>query len=116
MPKSRFARNQRWPILKAGGNDLEKNFDSGVFEPGKARYMATVGSGNLLFLDGAGQKLVRLHTRNMTLSLAAADLPAGYSPAGSYPPIEFPWPMAVGSNGDINLATLNRGMIKLQKK
>ena len=63
-----------------------------------------------------GQKLFRLNTRNMSLSLMAADLPVGYSAVGSYPPTEFPWPMAVGPGGDIYLATLNRGVIKLQKK
>jgi hypothetical protein len=52
----------------------------------------------------------------MSLSLVAEDLPVGYSTVGGYPPIEFPWPMAVGANGDIYLATMNRGMIKLQKK
>jgi hypothetical protein len=52
----------------------------------------------------------------MSLTLVAADLPVGYSVIGSYPPVEFPWPMAVGSNGNIYLATMNRGMIKLQKK
>ena len=52
----------------------------------------------------------------MALSLVAEDLPVAYSPVGGDRPIEFPWPMAVGANGDIYLATLNRGMIKIQKK
>jgi sugar lactone lactonase YvrE len=83
---------------------------------GKPNAIGNDGNGNLLFLDGAGQKLFRLNTRNMSLTLVAADLPVGYSAIGSYPPTEFPWPMAVGSTGDIYLATMNRGMIKLQKK
>jgi sugar lactone lactonase YvrE len=83
---------------------------------GKPNAIGNDGNGNLLFLDGAGQKLFRLNTRNMSLTLVAADLPVGYSVIGSYPPVEFPWPMAVGSNGNIYLATMNRGMIKLQKK
>ena len=83
---------------------------------GKPNAIGNDGSGNLLFLDGAGQRLFRLSTRNMSLSLVAEDLPVGYSAIGSYPPTEFPWPMTVSSTGDIYLATINRGMIKLQKK
>jgi len=83
---------------------------------GKPNAIGNDGKGSLLILDGAGQKLFRLNTRNMSLALVAENLPVGYSMIGSYPPIEFPWPMAVDSTGDIYLATLNRGMIKLQKK
>ena len=83
---------------------------------GKPNAIGNDGNGSLLILDGAGQKLLRLDTRNMSLTLVAVDLPVGYSAVGGYPPIEFPWPMTVGSNGDIYLATMNRGMIKLQKK
>jgi outer membrane protein assembly factor BamB len=83
---------------------------------GRPNAVGNDGSGNLLFLDGGGQKLYRLNTRNMDLSVVAEDLPVGYSTLGSYPPTEFPWPMAVGPTGDIYLATLNRGMIILQKK
>jgi len=83
---------------------------------GRPNAIGTDGSGNLLFLDGAGQKLFRLNTTDMALSVVAKDLPVGYSTVGSYPPTEFPWPMAVDSDGSIYLATVNRGMIKLQRK
>jgi sugar lactone lactonase YvrE len=83
---------------------------------GRPNAIGNDGSGNLLFLDGGSQKLYRLNTRNMALSVVAEDLPVGYSTVGSYPPTEFPWPMAVDSTGNIYLATLNRGMIIIQKK
>jgi len=83
---------------------------------GKPNAIGNDGNGNLIILDGASQKLFRLSTKNLSLSVLAMDLPVGYSVIGSYPPVEFPWPMAVSSNGDVYIATMNRGVIKLQKK
>jgi hypothetical protein len=83
---------------------------------GKPNAIGNDGSGNLIILDGASQKLFQLNTKNLSLSVIATDLPVGYSVVGSYPPIEFPWPMAVSAKGEVYLPTINRGMIKLQKK
>jgi sugar lactone lactonase YvrE len=83
---------------------------------GKPNAIGNDGNGNLIILDGASQKLFRLSTKNLSLSVLAMDLPVSYSVIGSYPPLEFPWPMAVSSKGDVYIATMNRGVIKLQKK
>jgi DNA-binding beta-propeller fold protein YncE len=83
---------------------------------GKPNAIGNDGSGNLIILDGASQKLYRLNTKDLSLSVIATDLPVGYSVVGSYPPIEFPWPMAISSKGEVYIPTINRGMIKLQKK
>lgn len=83
---------------------------------GKPNAIGNDGSGNLIILDGASQKLFRLNTTNLSLSILAVDLPIAYSVVGSYPPLEFPWPMAVNAKGEIYIATVNRGIIKLQKK
>jgi sugar lactone lactonase YvrE len=83
---------------------------------GRPNAIGNDGSGNLIILDGASQKLFQLNTKNLSLSVIASDLPVGYSVVGSYPPVEFPWPMAVSAKGEVYLPTINRGMIKLQKK
>ena len=83
---------------------------------GKPNAIGNDGSGNLIILDGASQKLFQLNTKNLALALIATDLPVGYSVVGSYPPIEFPWPMAVTAKGEVYIATMNRGIIKLRKK
>lgn len=62
------------------------------------------------------RRLFRLNTEDLALSVIAVDLPVGYSAIGSYPLLEFPCAMAVSEKGDIYMATINRGMIKLQKK
>ena len=83
---------------------------------GKPNAIGNDGSGNLIILDGAIQKLFKLNTKNLALSVISCDLPAGYSAVGSYPPAEFPRPMAVSTKGEIYIPTLRRGTIKLQKK
>jgi len=82
---------------------------------GKPVALAADGRGNLLVLDGAGQKIVRIHLKTLSLDVLAKNVPVGYSPIGSYPPVEFPSPMVVSAQGDIYLTTADRGMIKLQK-
>jgi streptogramin lyase len=83
---------------------------------GRPNAIGNDGSGNLIILDGASQKLFHLNTKNLSLSLIASDLPVSYAVVGSYPPIEFPWPMAVSAKGEVYFPSINRGMIKLQKK
>ena len=83
---------------------------------GKPNAIGNDGKGNLIILDGASQKLFRLNTKNLSLSIVATDLPVAYSVVGSYPQFEFPWPMAVNGKGEIYIATANRGIVKLQKK
>jgi len=73
------------------------------------------GRGNLLVLDGAGQKLYRIGTQDLGISLLAANLPIRYVLTGTYPALELPWPMSVSKEGNIYLATANRGVIMLQK-
>ncbi len=82
---------------------------------GKPVALAGDGKGNLLVLDGAGQKIIRINPKTLALNLVAKDVPVGYSLIGSYPPVEFPSPMAVSSAGDIYVTTADRGLIKLEK-
>ncbi len=82
---------------------------------GKPVALAGDGKGNLLVLDGAGQKIVRINPKTLALDLIAKDVPVSYSPIGSYPVIEFPSPMTVCGKGDIYLTTANRGLIKIEK-
>jgi len=88
-------------------------FLSGVV--GKPCALNNDGAGNLLVFDGAGQRLFRIGTKNLAISIIATDLPAGYFLMGSYPPVEFPAAITVSAKGDIYLATLGRGVIKLEK-
>lgn len=88
-------------------------FLSGIV--GKPGALENDEAGNLLILDGAGQRLFRVGIKNLSISIIAANLPIGYSLVGSYPPIEFPLPMTVSEKGDIYIATINRGVIMLQK-
>jgi len=82
---------------------------------GKPGAVGDDGAGNLLVLDGASQRLFRIGTKNLAISIVAMNLPVGYGLAGSYPPVEFALPMTVNAKGDIYLATLGRGVIKLEK-
>jgi sugar lactone lactonase YvrE len=82
---------------------------------GKPGALANDGKGNLLILDGAGQKLIRVNPKTLAVSVVAANLPVQSVTVGSYPPVEFPLPMCVGTNGDIYLNTMNRGLLKLKK-
>jgi sugar lactone lactonase YvrE len=80
---------------------------------GKPGALAGDAEGGLLILDGAGRQLLRVDPTTMTVSVAAADLPIQYNTIGSYPPVEFPLPMAVNEAGEIFLSTADRGMLKL---
>ena len=51
---------------------------------GKPNAIGNDGSGNLIILDGASQKLFKLNTKNLALSVISTDLPVGYSVVGSY--------------------------------
>ena len=82
---------------------------------GKPVALADDGKENLLVLDGAGQKIIRINTKTQALDLIAKDLPVGYSCIGSYPAIMFPSPMTVCDKGDIYLTTMDRGLIRLEK-
>jgi len=83
---------------------------------GKPAALGNDGHGNLLILDGAGQKLVKVDPQTLVISTVAEKVPVGYSTIGSYPPVEFPLPMYVSEGGDIYLPTMNRGMIQLKRK
>ena len=82
---------------------------------GKPGAIANDGTGHLLILDGAGQKLIRVNPETLDVSIIAGHLPIAYATVGSYPPVEFPLPMYVTSAGDIYLTTMNRGLLKLKK-
>jgi len=82
---------------------------------GKPVALAPDGKGNLLVLDGAGQKIVRINPKTLDMDLIAKDVPVGYSPIGRYPSVEFPSPMTVCGKGDIYVTTADRGLIKIQK-
>ena len=73
------------------------------------------GGGNLLVLDGSAQKLYRIGTQDLRIALLAANLPIRYVSTGTYPALELPWPMSIGKEGNIYLATANRGVIMLRK-
>jgi DNA-binding beta-propeller fold protein YncE len=83
---------------------------------GKPTALGNDGEGNLLILDGAGTKLIRVNPKNMAISTVASSLPVGYSSFGSYPLVEIAWPMSVSARGDVYLATEGRGVIKLEKE
>lgn len=85
---------------------------SGVAKPGA---IAGDGQGNLLVLDGAGQKLVRINPKTRAMSIVAAHLPIAYATIGSYPMVEFPLSMFVDEAGDIYFNTANRGLMRLKK-
>lgn len=73
------------------------------------------GSGNLLVLDGASQKLFRIGIKDLSISVVATDLPIGYGLTGSYPSIDFGLPMTVSPEGHIYMTTKDRGLIMLQR-
>jgi len=82
---------------------------------GRPGALGNDGAGNLLVLDGAGKKLLHINTTNQAVTTIAQDLPIRYSVVGSYPYMEMPLPMAVNERGDIYLATMERGVIMLEK-
>ncbi|MCF8112176.1 MAG: SMP-30/gluconolactonase/LRE family protein [Desulfobacteraceae bacterium] len=82
---------------------------------GKPGAIGKDGSGNLLVLDGAAGKLIRVNPQTLAVSTVAGNLPVMYSSVGSYPPVEFPLPMDVSKDGDIYLPTAQRGLLKLEK-
>ncbi len=84
-------------------------------EVGKPGAIANDGQGNLLILDGAGQKLLRVNPKTRALSLVAAHLPVQYATVGSYPVVEFPAPLCVSASGDIYFNSSNRGLWRLKK-
>ena len=83
---------------------------------GKPGALTGDGQGNLLVLDGAGGRLLRIDPETLSVSMVAADLPVQYATVGSYPPVEFPLPMEVTDSGDIYLPTAKRGMLMLEKR
>ena len=82
---------------------------------GKPVALAGDGRGNLLVLDGAGQRIIRINLETRALDWIAKNVPVTYSPIGGYPPVEFPSPMTVNAEGDIYLTTADRGLIMLKK-
>jgi sugar lactone lactonase YvrE len=82
---------------------------------GKVGALIDDGAGNLLALDGASGRLFRINLKTLAISVVAENLPVGYAVLGSYPPVEFPCPMAMGPTGDIYIPTAERGLIMLQK-
>jgi sugar lactone lactonase YvrE len=83
---------------------------------GKVGALADDGAGSLLALSGSAGKLFRINPMNLALSVVAENLPIGYTVIGSYPTgVEFAAPMSVGANGDVYIATAERGVIVLRK-
>jgi len=95
----------------ASGN--KEVFIAGVV--GKVGALVNDGAGNLLALDGASGRLLRVNPKNLAISIVALNLPVGYTVLGSYPPVEFSSPMTVSPKGNIYIPTANRGLIMLQK-
>jgi sugar lactone lactonase YvrE len=95
----------------ASGN--KEVFIAGVV--GKVGALVNDGAGNLLALDGASGRLLRVNPKNLAISIVARNLPVGYTVLGSYPPVEFSSPMTVSPGGNIYIPTANRGLIMLQK-
>ncbi len=83
---------------------------------GKFGALANDGRGNLLAMDDAGGKLVRIHTGNLALKVIAVGLPVRSNVIGHHPGLEMPCPMTVGPEGDIYLPTAGRGLVMLKKK
>ena len=82
---------------------------------GKLGALADDGAGNLLALDDASGRLFRIDPKNLNLSIIAEGLPVANVSIGSYPVVEFPYPMTVSPEGDIYIPTADRGLIMLQK-
>ncbi len=82
---------------------------------GKLGALADDGAGNLLALDDASGRLFRVDPRNLNISIVAEDLPVANVTIGSYPVVEFPYPMTVSPRGDIYIPTADRGLIVLEK-
>lgn len=83
---------------------------------GKPAALANDGQGNLLVLESAGQKLLRIDPQTLATSIVAAHLPIQHATVGSYPSVEFPQVMTVDKAGSIYIGTGDRGLIKLKKK
>ncbi len=81
---------------------------------GKPLALGTDGSANLLVLDGAGQKILKINPTTLNVKVVAENVPVQYATVGSYPAVEFPAPMYVNKKGDIYLGTMNRGLLKLK--
>jgi sugar lactone lactonase YvrE len=82
---------------------------------GKLGALADDGAGNLLALDDTSGKLFRIDPKNLKVSIIAEDLPTANVTIGSYPVVEFPYPMTVSPEGDIYIPTAGRGLIMLEK-
>jgi sugar lactone lactonase YvrE len=78
--------------------------------------LANDGEGNLLILDGIGQKLFKVNPKTVVISMVAKKVPVFNGSVGSYPSVMFPLPMYVSSTGDIYLSTMNRGILMLRKR
>ncbi len=73
------------------------------------------GTDNLLALDAASGKIIRINPQNLKISIVAENLPVAYAVLGSYPPVGFASPMGISPKGDIYVPTVNRGLLMLQK-
>jgi len=83
---------------------------------GKVAALANDAAGNLLALDGASGKFLRINPKNLAISVIAEKLHVADTLEGSYPPVELSIAMAIGPKGDIYIPTVDRGLIMLQKK
>ena len=106
------AKSSRISKIRLSSGKKEVFVSSGVGSP---LALGNDGENNLLVLDGAGHKLIKINPETLAISDVAVDLPVEYSTVGSYPSIEFPSPMFVSDNGDIYLTTTNRGILKLER-
>lgn len=83
---------------------------------GKVVALADDGKGRLLALDGASGRLFRINPADLAISTIAENLPVGYTTLGTYPAVEFPYPMTVDAKGDIYIPTADRGLLMLKTK
>lgn len=83
---------------------------------GKPSALAHDGRGNLLVLDSAGQKLIRVNPQTRAVTAVAAHLPIQHAIIGHHPAVEFPQPMTVDNTGNIYLGTNDRGLLMLKRR
>jgi sugar lactone lactonase YvrE len=82
---------------------------------GKPSAVSNDGAGNLLILDSGSKMLYKVKINDLSISVVAKDLPVGLILSGSYPPVEWPYPMFVTKGGDIYMLTADRGVIMFKK-
>ncbi len=84
---------------------------------GKVGALADDGRGALLALSGSDGKLYSIDLKTGAPRVLAEQIPVSYASVGSYPSgVEFAGVMSTAANGDIYIATAERGIVALRKK